>query len=61
MSSFRNLFLATFLLAVSSIGGSAQKMRLDYKVEANIIAGGGEYTPFYLMNNPIQDICGQLS
>ena len=51
MSSFRNLFLATFLLAVSSIGGSAQKMRLDYKVEANIIAGGGEYTPFYLMNN----------
>ena len=44
MTSFRNLFLATFLLAVSSIGGSAQKMRLDYKVEANIIAGGGEYT-----------------
>lgn len=37
MSSFRNLFLATFLLAVSSIGGSAQKMRLDYKVEANTL------------------------
>ena len=51
MFSFRNLFLVFFLLVVSSIGGSAQKIHLNYKVEANIIAGGGEYTPFYLMNN----------
>ncbi|MCD8288232.1 MAG: capsule assembly Wzi family protein, partial [Porphyromonadaceae bacterium] len=50
MSRFR-LILILFFLGILLHTGKAQKMEIDYKVEANIIAGGGDYTPFYLMNN----------
>lgn len=52
MTLFRS-FLSALLLAFvfQPVCGQAQKIKLDYSVEANIIAGDGEYTPFYLMNN----------
>ena len=52
MTRFRSFLLAlTLAFAFHPLCGQPQKIKLDYSVEANIIAGGGEYTPFYLMNN----------
>ena len=52
MTLFRSFLLALLLAFVfQPVCGQAQKIKLDYSVEANIIAGDGEYTPFYLMNN----------
>ncbi|MBQ8423470.1 MAG: hypothetical protein IJY36_04350 [Coprobacter sp.] len=43
-------YIILLLLAIVSLPTNAQ-FHLNYKVEANVIAGSGDNTPFYLMNN----------
>ena len=44
--------LIFFILMLSSVfTASAKDFNLSYNAEANIICGGGEYTPFWVMNN----------
>lgn len=43
------LFLTLTLLVVFT--ASAKDFNLSYNAEANIICGGGDYTPFWMMNN----------
>lgn len=48
MFRFRYLFfLLIFPIFVFPAGA---QFHMDYSVEANVVAGGGDYTPYYLMN-----------
>lgn len=46
----RIILLVTMTLVVI-FTASAKDFNLSYKAEANVISGGGDYTPFWLMNN----------
>lgn len=46
----RIILLVTMMLVVI-FTVSAKDFNLSYKAEANVISGGGDYTPFWLMNN----------
>ena len=44
--------LIFFILTLSFVfTASAKDFNLSYNAEANIICGGGDYTPFWMMNN----------
>ena len=49
MMKHKLLFLILALIVVFT--ASAKDFNLSYNAEANVICGGGDYTPFWLMNN----------
>ena len=47
----KRIILSLTLTLVVIFAASAKDFNLSYKAEANIISGGGDYTPFWMMNN----------
>ena len=47
----KRIILLVIMALVVIFTASAKDFNLSYKAEANIISGGGDYTPFWLMNN----------
>ena len=43
-------YLFSGILLICCVFQTRAQFRLDYTVETNLIAGSGDYTPFYLMN-----------
>ena len=47
----KRIILSITLTLVVIFTASAKDFNLSYNAEANIINGGGDYTPFWMMNN----------